>query len=140
MSRKIVVVSDTSPITNLILINQLLLLEKVFNEIIIPDKVYLEILQLKKFLERLNEFKQAKWIIRKSISDALAFRKLTATLDEGEAEAIVLAREVHADYLLVDEKKGRKQAAQMGLNTIGLLGVLLKAKQQKHIPAVKPYV
>jgi predicted nucleic acid-binding protein len=86
----------------------------------------------------LNEFKSAKWIIKGSIHDTNIYRSLISRVDQGEAEAITLAKELNADYLLIDEKKGRKIAHEFGLRTVGLLGVLLKAKTQKHISVLKP--
>ena len=53
-----------------------------------------------------------------------------ANLDRGESEAIVLAKELHADFLLMDERLGTSTAESMGISTIGLLGVLIKAKEQ----------
>ncbi len=51
-------------------------------------------------------------------------------LDVGEAETIVLAHELQADWVLMDERKGRRKLTQLGLNKIGTVGILLQAKQQ----------
>jgi predicted nucleic acid-binding protein len=50
----------------------------------------------------------------------------------------VLARELGADWVLMDEKKGRRKLTQMGLKKIGTAGILLKAKQVGLLPAVRP--
>lgn len=63
--------------------------------------------------------------------------RLAAVVDSGEAEAIQLARELHADWLLIDERKGRRLATQEGVPVIGLLGVLLLAKRQQIIPSAR---
>ena len=65
---------------------------------------------------------------------------LSAELDEGEAEAIALAAELNAGLLLMDERKGRIVAARLGIRFIGLLGILIEAKQRDIIPLVKPCV
>ena len=59
-------------------------------------------------------------------------------LDEGEACAITLAQQIHADLLLIDEKKGRAEAEQAGLKFIGLVGVLVEAKWRGVILLIRP--
>lgn len=57
--------------------------------------------------------------------------ELLAELDRGESESIVVALEVGADLLLIDERTGRDVASRMGIRRTGLLGVLLEAKNAK---------
>jgi predicted nucleic acid-binding protein len=61
---------------------------------------------------------------------------LGASLDPGESEAIVVASEIHADLLLIDEASGREIARRMGIRLTGLLGVLLEAKRRGIVPAL----
>jgi len=63
---------------------------------------------------------------------------LMEKLDPGESEAIVLALEIQADLILMDEDLGRKIALHYHLQPLGILGILLKAKQAGLIVAVKP--
>ena len=58
-------------------------------------------------------------------------------MDAGEAEAIELARELHADRLLIDERKGRNLAVKEGVPVIELLGVVLLAKRRGLIPSAR---
>ena len=73
---------------------------------------------------------------RHQVRDAALVRHLKLLLDVGEAEAIALAIEIQADLLLLDERRGRVVAKELGLAVTGLLGVLLVAKQQGHLVAV----
>src|SRR5439155_7115199 len=65
---------------------------------------------------------------------------LTLELHRGEAEAIALAVEVKADWILIDERDGRMMGRQLGLPLTGVLGVLLRAKKMKKIKAYKPEI
>jgi predicted nucleic acid-binding protein len=130
-----VVISDTSVITNLIQLDHLRLLKELFGNIIVPQKVFEELARLPEQIEIIERY---DWIEIKQISDREHFSKLQKTLDPGEAEAIVLALELRADALLIDEKKGRKIAQEYGITITGLLGVLVDAKSEHLIDEVKP--
>jgi uncharacterized protein len=133
-----IVISDTSPIANLIQIDKLDLLNRVFGEVIIPPAVHQEILGLSSFGVDLNAYTSATWISVVSPKHDPTFHQLRQTLDEGESEAIALARELNADWLLIDERAGTASAEKLGLHTIGLIGVLIKAKEKALIPLLMP--
>jgi uncharacterized protein len=135
-----IVVSDTSPVSNLFMIDELDLLRKVYNEIFLPKAVMEELLVLENFGLNIHSIKQANWIKSIEVTERITVNKLLSDLDLGEAEAIVLAKTLNADWILIDETKGRTIAKSSGLQTIGLLGVFLFAKEQGIIKEVKPYV
>jgi len=112
------VISDTSTITNLAKVDSLDLLKHLFNEITIPQKVYDELINYE-----LNKdvIKKSNWIKVKKVTPSKALEELKIILDEGEAEAIILAKELQASYLIIDELKGRKVAEQLGIKITGLL-------------------
>lgn len=130
-----IVVSDTSSVTNLWQIQQLDLLERLFQEVIIPPAVEAELFRIP---SQQQDLKQLTWLKTKTPTDLSSVQRLLTQLDAGESEAITLASELQADYLLIDEMMGRSLAQQKGLKVTGVLGVLLMAKQQQLITAVKP--
>lgn len=133
-----IIVSDTSPIANLIQIDKLNLLESIFGKIVIPPEVNKEILELQRFGISTTQYQSCDWIEIKEPTNLIEIQQLLNDLDKGESEAIALAKELNVDFLLIDERHGSKIAKEQGLNTIGLIGVLIKAKELKIILKVKP--
>lgn len=116
------VVSDTSPINYLVLIELQDLLPALFEHVLIPGAVLREL-----------ESPQAPQEIRRWMASRpnwLEFREVTSTpaellqLDDGEREAIALARTTGTTLILLDEKKGRQAARKHGLSVAGTLGVI----------------
>ncbi len=77
-----------------------------------------------------NTVSQASWIERRAVVDTGLVAVLCRDLGAGEAEAIVLAREVRADLVLMDERMGRTVAKRLGLRVTGLVGVLIEARER----------
>ncbi len=132
-----IVVSDTSPISNLLQIGDLDLLRLLFQEIIIPQDVFDELCEIK---VQANILSGQTWIKTSAVADSKLKIDLLKELDKGEAEAIILAIELHADYLLIDEVKGRAIAESYDIKVVGILGVLLQAKQKGLIADVKTHL
>jgi predicted nucleic acid-binding protein len=132
-----IIVSNTSPIVNLAAIGQLELLEKLFQKIIIPQAVYHEIAISGKGQPGAYEVENLGWIETKSVNNWSLVTALCRELDRGEAEAIALAIEEKADLLLLDERIGREVALRFDVQIIGLLGIIIHAKQQGYFPKVK---
>lgn len=135
-----IVVSDTSPISNLIQVGKLDLLHEVFGEVLIPPKVHKEILELRNFGIDLKAFLGSDWIHVRAVLEQSQLGGLMNDLDEGELEAIQLAKEVSADWILMDERAGTKIAEILGLHPIGVIGMLIKAKEKRLIPLVIPVI
>ncbi len=133
-----IIVSDTSPISNLILIDQLDILRKLFTDVIIPPAVDKEIKALKELGKDIHAYESAEWIKVSKPIDLYKVNALQTRLDKGEAEAIALALELKCDLLLMDERIGTQIAREQGLLTVGLVGVLIKAKEQNIIDAIGP--
>lgn len=135
-----IVVSDTSPITNLAAVGQLELLHSLYGKITIPEKVYDEIvIQGRGNNPGAAEVRAGIWIETQKVTNvALVQSLISPTLHPGEVEAVVLASELNADLVLIDDARGRAFAARYGLKYTGLLGVLLTAKARGVIPLVRP--
>lgn len=131
------VISGTSCIGYLIIIDKLIILKENFSKIITPETVHKEVLQLSSKYN-LNKYLNSPWISSLPITNSSLYRELLNQLDEGEAEAIVLSQELNADLLLIDERRGTIMARSLGIKSIGLLGVLLLSKGRQLIPSVKP--
>jgi hypothetical protein len=124
-----IVVSDTSAITALLQVGKEALLKELYGEVLIPETVEKELHQTHPFLPAF--LRAARVLSRTEVE------RLGAELDLGEAEAIALAKERHADLLLMDELKGRRVALREGVPFIGLLGVLVVAKRTGRIASVR---
>ncbi len=133
-----IVVSNTSPISNLAAIGQLELLQQLYGNIIIPPAVYQELINSGDTDPATLAVQTLDWIQTQPISDRVLLETLQTNLDLGEAEAITLAVEINAERLIIDERRGRNEAMRLGLQVTGLLGIVLAAKQQGLIPLVQP--
>jgi predicted nucleic acid-binding protein len=137
----VIVVSNTTPLIGLASIQRFQLLEQLFGEIRIPQAVYDEaVVAGREEGAAKREVEAATWIKTVAVKDRLAVEMLLGELDLGEAETIVLAREIGADWVLMDEKKGRRKLAQLDLPKIGTLGILLKAKQVGLLSTLEPEI
>ncbi len=132
-----IVLSDTSAISVLTRIGYLHLLEKLFQEVIIPQKVFDELLELSNFGVDISPITQASWLKIYSPQQTPLLLHLLNILDEGEAHAIALAIELKSDLLIIDEYEGRKVATQLKLQITGVGGILVRAKLRSFIPSVK---
>jgi hypothetical protein len=135
-----IVIADTTPFSNFIRIGELDLLQKIFGEIIIPPTVYEEILKLSDFGYDLSKFLTADWIILMPVQNQVLVQNLLNDLDVGESEAIALAIETKSNFLLIDEAEGRAKALSLGLDIVGSVGVLVKAKNLGFISELKDYL
>ena len=116
-----IVVSDTSPLNYLVLINAIDLLPRLFSEVLIPPTVAEE-------LSRPATPQPVRaWIAAPPQWLRIKAPRITHhsfDLDEGEAQAILLAQELGVLSFLIDERKGFQVAESLGLEPVGLLGVL----------------
>ncbi|QHV01626.1 DUF3368 domain-containing protein [Synechocystis sp. CACIAM 05] len=137
-----IVVSDTSAMANLAVVDHLWLLQAIYKSVIIPEAVASEIAVATN--PQISLILQLDWIKIRLLSapsyELAEQLQKERGLDAGEAHAIALALDLQADDLLMDERLGRREATRLGLSIVGILGVLLVAKQINLIPQVKPVI
>lgn len=132
------VVSDAGPLIALARIERTRLLPRLYGDIVIPPSVHEEVIGRDKERKGAETLANAEWLRRVPISNQTGVLLLRERLDAGESEAVVLALELDADLLLIDEAPGRKTAGARGITVTGTLGVLLFAKEQELIDEVNP--
>jgi predicted nucleic acid-binding protein len=95
------IVSNASPLINLARIRRFDLLQQFYRYLTIPTAVYDEVVVRGQERDGSRDVRNAAWISRATPTDDLAVAALTAQLDLGEASAIILARELNAELLLI---------------------------------------
>lgn len=131
-----IIICDSSPLIALSIINQLDLLDKLFGEVYVPLSVFSEVaFESKPEAHRIELWAKGKVV---SATDEPLRQSFSLLLDVGESEAMALYFEKKADYLLIDEKKGRRIAAYNHINIVGSLGILLLSKRKGLISSVAP--
>ena len=133
------VVSNTSPLSNLAIVDQLDLLRVRYGCVIIPRKVRQELDALSHVAGRsrlLRAFADG-WLAVQVLPDIELSARFEKRVDPGEAEAIALAEYLQADKLIIDDRLGRELARERNVPVAGLLGELLHAKLQGRIRSVR---
>ena len=122
------VVSNTSPVMNLAIIGELAVLREQFAQVWIPLAVVDE-LRLDQPLpgnDAVRDAIAAGWLMPRATERTDLVTVLRQSLDAGESEAIALALDIDADWLLLDERPARQAALPLGLRVTGVIGVLMK--------------
>ena len=112
------IISDSTTVITLLNIGRLDVLKNIFSLVYIPQKVYEEVVIEEKIVL------DKEFFVVKKINDKNLYTLLSKSLDAGECEAIVLAKEMELS-LIIDEKKGRKIASNLGVNIFGFIGLLV---------------
>ena len=137
------IVSNASPIINLCKLKLFHHLPAVYKGLTIPDAVFDEIVKKGAgrpgAIEVSNGIKSG-FIVRKQVNNSLAASALSRFLGRGESEAIILASEISADAVILDDNKARIVADSMNLHVTGTIGILLNLKQTGIIPTIRPFL
>lgn len=137
VERSGLVVGDTSPLRCLYVLDRLDLLGAIFSSILMPPAVLAE-LKASGMGDISAKVLAYPSIVVTSPADLAMVARLREELDSGESEAIALALEVNAKTLLIDERRGRQIAKRSGLEVLGVLGLLLEAKERGLVGKVRP--
>ncbi|CAN2049301.1 DUF3368 domain-containing protein [Candidatus Magnetomoraceae bacterium gMMP-13] len=131
------IISNTTPLINFSAIHRLDILQSLFEKIYIPSAVKVELFEKGKYYPSTTELKNVQFIETMSIHNTMHRDALLTELDIGEAEAITLALEKKAEFLLLDEVTGRMMAESYNIPIIGSIGCLVEAKRCNMIPSIK---
>lgn len=128
------VVSNTSPLNYLILINQIDLLRQLYGRVLIPISV-LDELRAPETPKAVSTWAATlpDWV---ELSVAPPADADLSRLHAGERDAIALALSVNAGAVLMDERHGRQEAETRGLKVIGTLGALAAAHERGLVDLV----
>jgi predicted nucleic acid-binding protein len=124
------VVADAGPLIALNGIDRLYLLRDLYGNVLAPPAVLREISP--------SVESPPDWIIQTAPTGRLPMDLLESRLGDGEVEAIQLARQVSADWLLLDDLDARRWALARNLPVVGTVGVLVRARENRLVPAVRP--
>jgi len=120
------VVSDTSPLLNLALIDRLDLLRTQFADVTVPRQVWDELTEGDEGLDALRELRDDNLLKIVDVGRSDLFVEIFHELDLGETASICYAVEHDADLVLLDERDGRRVARRHDLEVTGVIGILLR--------------
>ena len=129
------IISNTTPIISLLKIGKLNLLKELYEKVIVPTAVYIEI-ENGREKPYYQDLTQIDWVEIQEIRNPDS-RAYFLDLDDGEAEVLILAKEQNVDLVIMDEIMGRRYAKQLGFNLTGTIGILLKSKENGLIESIK---
>lgn len=133
-----IVVADTSVILNLVRVSHDRLLQKIYREVWIPTKVAEEFRWQVSVNPRFHGLSLPDWLQIRDPANIPKNLRDNDRLDPGECAALALAVEIRADAILIDEENGREIAAETGLKHVGILGILLRAKNAGLVSSLTP--
>ena len=120
-------VVNSTPLIALSITGYLFLLNRLFEQVIVPVSVYEEVALQGEERPGAEAVAQANWLVIQAPDRSLVLSAELVQLDRGEQDVILLAQEIKADWVLIDEKLARRVAIGLGLQVKGTLGVLLIA-------------
>lgn len=133
------IVGDSSPLIALAIVGQLEVLPRLYQRVIVPRAVWEEVTEKGAGLPGAIEVSRLNWLDIQTPEPEL-LQPLAILVDRGEAQAIALAISHPGSTVLLDDAQARRVAERFGVERIGTLGILRRAKKAGYIPAIKPLV
>lgn len=130
---------DTSPLLYFYRMDQLTLLRRQFDRVLVPEAVVTELARGRAQGVSIPDLTDYPWIEIQQI-ELRAVSETVDSLGAGEREVILLALDSRADWVILDDLNARRQAEICGLQVIGTVGLLAAAKQKNMIASVAPFL
>lgn len=131
-------VVDAAPLIFLGKLGRLDLLRTGADEVLTTPTVIHEINARQDAAAAMVKAAAANWLVVRPVLNRAAVTMLLGELDAGESEAIVLAHELSADRIVLDDLDARRHARRTGLHVVGTVGLLLAAKLRGEITELRP--
>jgi predicted nucleic acid-binding protein len=129
MQENKVVITDASCFILLDKIDAFSILKELYQVVITTPEIAAE------YGRRLPE-----WVEVRAVQNRDLLYTYAESIDIGEASAMALANEIHADLIILDDGAARKFAEKLALEITGSIGVLLSAKRNNIIKEIRPYL
>lgn len=128
-------VSNSTPLIYLAKVNKLELMRELFQQVFIPDSIYHEVVTRGKELRipdaAIVEKAVNSWILMEKVKEdtykEYAFLTTNPRLGLGEKEALLLCKQLEADYFLADDKEARRIAKMLNIKPVGTCGIIIAA-------------
>ena len=133
-----IVISDTSCLCYLARLGCAAVLEKLYDQVFIPPTVAAELIAGVVTHPEIDSLLAEPWLQVRTLEHPPVAGDFPQNIDAGEAQAIRLAQEMRADFLLIDDLAGRRMASDMGIPIIGILGMFSEARRQGLIGPLRP--
>ena len=133
------VIINSTPIISICHLNRFDILKKLYGDIYLPEAVYSELSAKPDSIckQILDDSIDEGWVHVRRINNALAKSLYKAQLHDGEVEVMILAKEINADLVVIDDLNARKHANYLHLKVTGTLGLLIKAKRLGYIDSLR---
>jgi len=133
------VVINASPLITLFASNQQYILSKLFNEIIVPEEVWEEVIESGHFDQAAKEIPNTPWLLKTKV-ETLSPVVMSWDLGKGETAVISYAA-MHSEYhVIIDDEAALRCAKTLSIKSLGTLGILLLAKRRGVIDSVSPAI